>query len=188
MYYTNKTTKHIYFFMIFELYTGVLAPGTYPIRSGPKFCSVLVPKTSKNPLRKASETTDGFRDTFWRFFGHFWLPKWSLFRSRSLTQVLFWAQFSDFLSLRVPVLFFFVPGGAPDPILVVFGSIWGRFGSIFGLFSAIFRILGRFPDGFSATFAGVRRVGVGMVPGYAVGLRYFFSGVPLGYGDLRAAI
>ncbi len=29
-----------------------------------------------------------------------------------------------------------------------------------------------------------RWVGAGMVPGYAVGLRYFFSGVPLGYGDL----
>ena len=48
----------------------------------------------------------------------------------------------------------------------------------------ILRIRGRFPDGFSATFAGLRRVGAGMVPGYAVGLRYFFSGVPLGYGDL----
>ena len=73
-------------------------------------------------------------------------------------------------------------------IFVVFWSIGGRFGSIFGRFSVLLWIRDRFPDGFSATFAGLRRVGAGMVPGYAVGLRYFFSGVPLGYGDLRAAI
>ena len=92
-------------------------------------------------------------------------------------------------------VFFAVPGGVPDPIfddsgsiLVDFWSIGGRFGSMFCRFSVILRIRGRFPDGFSATFAGLRRVGAGMVPGYAVGLRYFFSGVPLGYGDLRAAI
>ena len=37
----------------------------------------------------------------------------------------------------------------------------------------------------SRTFvAGVRRVGAGMVPGNAVGLRYSLSGVLLGYGDL----
>ena len=88
-------------------------------------------------------------------------------------------------------LFFSVPGGVPDPIFDDFGSIsvdfWsigGRFGLISGRFSVILRIRDRFPDGFSATFAGLRRVGAGMVPGYAVGLRYFFSGVPLGYGDL----
>ena len=78
-------------------------------------------------------------------------------------------------------LFFSVPGGVPDPILVDLGSI-------FVDFSANSLIWARFPEGFPATFAGVRRVGAVMVSGYAVGLRYFFSGVPLGYGYLRAAI
>ena len=91
--------------------------------------------------------------------------------------------------------FFAVPGGVPDPIFDDSGSIFVDFWLISGRFGLIFLLIfgdapdsGPIPDGFSATFAGLRRVGAGMVPGYAVGLRYFFSGVPLGYGDLRAAI
>ena len=111
-----------------------------------EFCSVLAPKTLQNPLPEALEKRDDFQTPFLMFFGHFLPPFWHQKASRSFDEVCFFFNaFSDFLGHWVPVLIFLVPGGAPDPMLVVFWMIWGRLGSIFGRFSVILRIRGRFP-------------------------------------------